>query len=401
MARRGDAFHTGRPGWVAVILGILGMSAVLPVIEPGTAGLLQRTTPLISLFLFLAAIGHWLRMERRSYIVAGALTGLLYAITAWTPTAFGLEDFFVVALLSSLLVFALAGFNLVFILEEVVFDIRRLSHLRHPAWRFGPTLAVLALAWLLPMAWRVGAPVTKALWVVAIAHSILLGCWWFFRAFNPVPDGRVLRELHLFVAGTLLMAGVLDTIQLVAGRPGIFPSLLAYLVLIGTWVYVSYTTLQRTHFLMGSRNAVPWLLILMSASFAIIQHAFLHYRVEGSLGIAFVLNQRLAYLVVGLGFGIAVYLAQAMWRIFRSLRDDRSLSPKGRIVAGRFARLAESLLSAEHRLIEGATASVYQGMDRLLPGSHRDPVQHDWSLRPTGWELDHETGRVRRLDSEE
>ncbi len=387
----------GQRPWVLASLAALAATAVLPILLPATADVLQRTTPLFSLFFFLAAIGHWLRMGNRAFAVAGAMTLVIYGITAWTPSAFGLEDFFVIALLSSLLVFALAGFNAVFILEEMMYDIQRLSHFRHPLWRFVPTLAVLALAWGLPALSWTGMPFLRTLWIVAIVHSVILGGWWFVRAFNPIPEGPVLKELHLIVAGTSSMAALIDVIRTVRNEPGIFPSVLAYLVLIGTWFYVSYTTLQRTRFLMGRGNATPWLLILMSASFAIIQHAFLHYNTQTGLGIAFLLNQRLGYVIFGIGVGMAVYLVQALWRIFRSLRDERTVSPTGRIIAGRLARIAESLLSAEQRVIEGTAASVYRGVDRLLPGRREDEA---W--RPTGWELDHRTGTLRRFgDSEE
>lgn len=379
--------------WVAVSLGALALTALLPFVAPASVPWLSRTTPLLSLFFFLSAVGHWLRMRHRAFPVAATITMLLYALTAWAPAAFELEDFFIVALLSSFLVFALAGFNLVFILEEAVFDIQRLTHLRHPAWRFAPTLVVASLAWSLPLWERSGGPDLPALWIASLVNLLLLGGWWFVRAFNTVREGPVLKELHLVVASTLAMAAVLDAIGQV-GRGAFIDSLLAYGVLVGTWLYVSYTTLQRTYFLLRAQNALPWLLFLLSASFALLQHAQLHYSVERTLGVTVLLEQRLAYLLVGIGIGMAVYVVQAVWRLMRSLRDDRRLDPRGRIVAGRVARLAEGLFGAEERLLRGTTYSVYAGVESLLPGEHHAP-------RERGWELDPDTGDLRRFDEGE
>ncbi len=355
---------------------------------------MQRTTPLFSLFFFLAAVGHWLGMKNRSFAVAAILTTAIYAITAVAPTRLGYEDFFVVALVSSLLVFALAGFNMVFVLEEIVYDIQRLNPLRLSVWRFAPTFLVLTLAWLLPLLPRIGLPWLRATWIAALILLVIMGGWWFLRAFNPIREGPVLKELHLLLFGSLLMTGLIDSIQLLADQTGILPSLVAYVVLVGTWMYVSYTTLQRTHFLLGGRNAIPWLLILLSASFALVQHAFLHYRVDSTVGINVLLNQRLAYIVVGVAIGMAVYIAEAAWRIFRRLRDDGRLTPRGRILAGRFARLAENLFNAEKRVLQGSAYQIYAGVDSLLPGPK------GFRVHP-GWELDHEKGTVRRLDAEE
>ncbi len=394
--RQGRRFHEAELGpWLGVVLAGLVATTSVPIAWPETQGWFQRTTPLLSLFFFLAAIGHWMRMRTRAFVVAGALTALVYGLTAWTPIAVGYEDFFVVALLSSFLIFALAGFNLIFILEEIVYDLQRVTQLRHPAWRFGPTLLVLALAWLLPAIGGAG-PDLKATWIVAIADLVILGSWWFLRAFNPIPEGPILKELHLLVVTTLLMGLLIDITGMSVDAPRASFSFIPFFILVGTWLYVTYTTLQRTHFLLGGNNAVPWLLIMLSASFALVQHSLLHFRVEGTLGVQVILTQRLGYLVAGLAVGMAVYVVHAVWRVLRSLRDERNFSPRSRIIAGRFARVAEGVLSMEERLLKGTAYQVYAGMDKLLPGHHRAP-------RHQGWELDMETGKVSpiRADEEE
>ncbi len=394
LARQGKRFHEADLGpWFGLVLALLVATTLVPILWPASQEWFQRSTPLFSLFFFLAAIGHWLRMRSRAFVVAGALTALFYALTAWTPLAVGYEDFFIVALVSSFLIFALAGFNLIFVLEEMVFDLQRVAHLRHPAWRFAPTFLVLGLAWVLPFAGPL-FEVFRTTWIVALADLVLLGSWWFLRAFNPIREGPVLKELHLLVVTTIVMAAIIDLAGASVAAPRASYSFIPFFVLVGTWIYVSYTTLQRTHFLLGGNNAVPWLLIMLSASFALVQHSLLHFRVEGALGVQVILTQRLAYLVVGLAIGMAVYVAEASWRVLRSIRDDRRLSPRGRILAGRFARLAEGLFSVEKRILEGTAYQVYAGMDRLLPGQHVAPKHR-------GWELDMETGKMRPIGSEE
>jgi len=167
--------------------------------------------------------------------------------------------------------------------------------------------------------------------------------------------------------------------RLLVQQTGFLPSLIVYMLLIGTWVYVSYTTLQRTQFLLRADNALPWLCILLSASFALLQHASFHYRVEGVVAVAVLVQQRVAYLVIGLWAGIGFYVVHGMWRVLRAIRDDRRMKPRGRILAGSLARFTESILGTERRL-EVAAATLFEGMDLLLPGTHRPPRLPQWEL---------------------
>lgn len=371
--------------WVVASIALLAAAAFVPVQWPAAAPAIQRAAPLLSLFFFLAAVGHWLRLGRRSFLAAGTLTGIVYALTAWGPATFGYDDFFIVALLSSFLVFALAGFNLVFIVEEAVFDLHRIVRLDRAGWRFGPTLAVFILAAGLP--WLPAWDALWSLWIASLVSTVLMGGWWFVRAFNTIREGPVLRELHILVVSVMLMAASIDGVRLAGAVRGFLLPVIGYVLLVATWLYVSYTTLHRTSLLLRARNGVPWLLIMLSASFALVEHALLHYRVEQGLGVTVLLNQRLAYLVVGMGIGMAFYLAQASWRLLQNLRDDRRFSPRGRIIAGRMARVAEDVFLAEQRIIEGTAYQIYTGVDSLWPGRRR------------GWELD-ASGRLSVFEEE-
>lgn len=375
-------------GWVLVTLAVLVLTIVLPLAWPATWPFVQRAGPLLSLFFLVAAGAMWLAPRRRAFLVSGVIVAALYGLTAWTPLAFDLEDFGVVALLSSFGVIALAGFNAVFVMEELVFDVHRLLEFRHRAWRFVPLVVVVALSLAPPLVWGPGSVPWLGLWFASLVGTVVLGGWWLLRAFNPVREGPVLVELHLFVAGILLIGVVTDGVVSLRGQTGLLPSLVAYLALVGTWVYVSYTTLQRTQFLLRGSDAGPWLCVLLSASFALLNHAFLHFRLEGSAGVAVMLEQRIGYLAFGLWVGVGFYVLRSSWRVLRYLRDDRRFTPTGRVAAGRLARIVERALETEHRL-EDAAGTVYRRVDRALPG-------HE--ARREGWEFDARGGHLRRLD---
>lgn len=411
MRRRGDEHHArlrrlrdkghdhrafrGLGPWLIASLVGLGLTAALPLFVPESRGWLARSTPALALFFFLAAVGWWLRMGKRSFAVAGGFVVLLYAATAWAPFAFDVHDFTVLALLSSFAVFALAGFNLVFILEEITFDVHRELHLAHRAWSLLPSIIIAALVIGLPLLERAGIVELDTLWLAAVIWAFVYIGWWTFRAFVPVREGPVLRELHLLTAGTLAAAGVVELAALLRQDVGVLPSILMYGVLVFSWIYVSYTSLQRAHFLLGANNAVPWLCLLLSASFALLQHASFHYQVEGVRGVQILLEQRIAYLVFGIWVGVGFYVAQSAWRVMRTLRDDARFTARGRILAGNLARVFESLLTTEKR-IEGAAVKLYGGMDRILPGHHQAPKMPGL---PEAWDVDVEG--VTRVESEE
>ena len=371
-------------------LGVLAIAvlAVLPIAQPQWSHTTERLATLASLVFLVGAVGLWLGLGARAFLVSTAFVAVLYAATAWTTFAFPLTDFFVVAVVASFMVFALAGFNLVFVLEEVVYDVHVRMHVRHPLWQTVPTVVVLALAVLLPEWTARGGPSLPALWTATIACSVLLIGWWFIAVVNGLRGGVVLRELHLLVVGALLASLAADSIALLQRLPSIVPSLLAYLVLIGTWVYVTYTTLQRTHFLLKGDNAAPWVAILLGASLAILAHGQVLFAQKGTGALTDLAHTRLDYLSTGLWIGIAFYVARSLGRILVHLRDTAGLGVRGRKVAGQAARVAGTIEGTE-RLLQGAADTVLRRIDDALPGPSAPPKP-----KP-GWEID--DGRVRKL----
>jgi hypothetical protein len=368
--------------WLVAGIVLLAVAILLPFVAPRLAPLSQRTATLASLVFLVATPGLVMGMGRRAFLVAAVLVLVLYGLTAWNGIAFHLEDLFVLAVVTSFAIFALAGFNLVFVLEEMVYDAHRLLHLRSRAWLALPTLLALALALLLP-AWEAhGGLHLPALWVASVLVSAAMLGWWAVRALEPIPHhAAVVREMHLLVLGALAATGLADAVHYLQEASGLVPSLVAYVALLGTWVYVSYTTLQRTHFLLRGTNALPWVAILLSASFAIVAHAQTMFLAQGSNAVEHLVGQRVTYMVIGVWTGIGFYAARGAW----SLLTGVAVSRKGavRAVAKEGARVASGVLATE-RLVEAATYQFFKGMDRLIPGSHRPPAP----VRGAGWEDD-------------
>lgn len=383
-------FHAPKvSSWFRLGVAAVAILAVLPFATPEWSHITERLATLGALVFLLAAMGLWLGLGGRAFLVATALVALLYAATAWTTFAFPLADFFVVAVVASFAIFALAGFNLVFVLEEVVYDVHVRLHVRSRAWEAVPTLLVLAVAVALPWIESRGGPTFPALWTASLACAVVLLGWWFIAVVNRLEGRAVLRELHLLVIGALLASLAADSIVLLQRLPVLVPSLIAYLVLIGTWVYVTYTTLQRTQFLLRGDDAAPWVAILLGASLAIVAHAQVLFRAQGGQAVTDLADTRLHYLSIGLWLGIAFYVLRSMARILGYLRDTRGMGARGRKVAGKAALVAGSIEGTGERALQGTADLVLRGLDHVLPGPSAPP------RRPAGWELDQD--RLRRL----
>jgi hypothetical protein len=370
-------FATGRARtWFYAGLAALALLALAPLARPELSTLTERVATLLSLVFLMAAVGLWLGMRGRAFVVAAAFVLGLYALTFWTRLAYDLQDFFVLAVLVSFAVFALAGFNLVFVLEEVVYDAHVRIHVKSRLLQLGPTALCVALALLLPL-WKMygGGPEMPALWTAAVAGALLLLFWWTVAWANGIRSAAVLQELHLFVLGALaatLLADGFRALEAAAALHTLVPSLIAYLLLIGTWVYASYTTLQRTHFLLRGENWRPWVSILLGASFAILAHAQVLVARTGAQAVADLTDLRVTWLVAGVWLGIAFYGARGLNRVFRFVEEAGGLDSRSRRIAHGAERVAGGLAGTE-RVIEGAAAAVFRSLDTVLPGESQAP----------------------------
>jgi hypothetical protein len=361
--------------WLVAGVAALAILAFLPIVAPAWSGLTERVATLLSLVFLMAAIGLWLGMRGRAFAVAAVFVLSVYALTFWTRLAFPLQDFFVLAVLVSFAVFALAGFNLVFLLEEVVYDAHVRVHLDAKAWVAAPTAFALALVVGLPLWDDVGGPSFPALWTASVVCSVLLLSWWFMVWAKGLQGTPVLQELHLFVLGVLAATALADGVRAldaIERLPSLVPSLLAYVVLIGTWVYVSYTTLQRTHFLLRGDNWRPWMAILLGASFAILAHSQVLVADRGTQAVADLVDLRITWVVAGVWLGIAFYVARGMTRIFRFVRQTGGVGERTANLAGTGERVAGSLAGTE-RMVSGAAAAVFRGLDHVVPGGSHAP----------------------------
>jgi hypothetical protein len=378
--------HRGIFPWAAAGIAFLSLLILLPYIEPRATPFTQRLATLSALVFLFAAPALWMGLGRRAFAIATPIVLGIYGVTGWTGAFFGGDDLLVVAVILGFAIFGLSGFNLVFVLEEMVYDAHRLlpKRFKTKAWLAVPTLALVALTFGLP---RFGLEDSlRATWVASIACFALMVGWWIFSAFNDLDIGpTILRELHLFVASLLLIAALADSIPVLVAAEALIPGLIAYLALIGTWVYVSYTTLQRTHFLLRGRNAAPWIAILLAATYAIVAQAQALSAAANETQIVQELFQvRMEYMVAGVALGIGFYVGRSVWRGLRLISRSKDFER----LPAEAAAVAQGMLGPE-RGVGHATFGLYRALDGALPGSR---------LKARGWELDEETQRVRRLD---
>lgn len=375
-AGRRPTFHGRARTWLALGVIALAVLAFLPIVAPEWSTATERVATLLSLVFLMAAIGLWMGMRGRAFAVAAVFVSSLYLLTFWTRLAFPLQDFFVLAVLVSFAVFALAGFNLVFLLEEIVYDAHVRISVGGRAWASLPTVFVFGIVVGLPL-WADygGGPSMPALWIASVAGAVLLLSWWFLAWAKGLQDSPVLRELHLFVLGALAATALADGVRAldaVEWLPALVPSLLAYVVLIGTWIYVSYTTLQRTHFLLRADNWRPWMSILLGASFAILAHSQVLVAKEGAKAVADLVDLRITWVVAGVWLGIAFYVARGLNRIFRFVRETRGLGARSAKVAGTAERVAGGFMDTE-KVVKGTAVAVFHGLDTVIPGKHKAP----------------------------
>ncbi len=377
-------FFVGIP--VLTLLAMLPLATQDPVTRAQVASITERLTTVGALSFLIAAPGYWLGLGHRSLAIAGAIVVALYAATAWLGGTGGVNDVFVVARVLAFLIFGLAGFNLVFVLEEMIYDGHRLLPHRRRGWLALPFFLDAALCLFLPWWWGNGGLFLPTFWIAAMITTAMLGSWWFIRLVNQIDLRQiVIRELHLFAAGILAAGLLADAVQYLVDVEGLMPSLLAYGALLATWVYVSYTTLQRTHLLLRGRNAAPWAAILLAATFAIVAHGQELFLKQGTVAVQDLFTQRMDFMIYGVWIAIAFYAVRGVWRALRLVTALRTLTPRGRHVAQQAARVARGVLGTE-RVVEQATRGLFMGLDRALPGHARGRPMP--AAPRDGWELD-------------
>lgn len=355
--------------WVLAGLVSLGVLVAVGFILPDQSEAVIIASTALALFFLTFALGLVSNLGRRAAVVAVVVTGLLYAVTAWTPLV-GVKPILVLALLVAFVVFGLAGFNFLFLVEEVLFDIHRHLHIRGTFWNAVPTLILLGVVplvyWLLPLVgleWptlKVGMPLVVVLLVIA----------WGVRWRVGPHALSLVHEAHFLSIGIIVGAGLADIVTLLHDVEGIIPSIVAYLTIIVTWVFVSYTTLQRAQYFMRAEDVLPWMALLFASAFAVLAHVHFLYGSAGAPGLASVQDVRVNYLVFGVWLGLLFFVVRGVWRFFRFVRDEKRLGPRARSTAGRFARVMEEAMESSSRL-ERIGGRVLYGLDRVIPGGER------------------------------
>ncbi|MEK6984976.1 MAG: hypothetical protein AABX89_01165 [Candidatus Thermoplasmatota archaeon] len=381
------SFHgQGWGVWTAAGITLLVASILIPLLRPEWAGLTERIATLAALMFLLAAPGLVMGMGTRAVWIAGIVVLFLYALSVGGGFALRLEDLFLVAVLVSFGLFLLAGLNLVLVLEEMVYDIHRvLLHPRQRSWLALPFLLFAALSLGLPFWEARGGPSLPFLYGSAVACTILVGAWWLVRAARNIRGSdEIVREIHLLCFSLLAAGALTEGIRPLQEAETLVPSVVAYLILIGTWIYVNYTTLQRAHFLLKARDAGPWIAILLAASFAIVAHAQVLYRTAGTEAVQDLTGQRISFMIFGVGAGVLFLVARGLWRGFEAMTNEARLSAASRRRAAQASKVASSILATEHK-VEEATLLVFKAIDRIIPGSSQPPQR-----QPKPWELDGE-----------
>lgn len=364
--------------WLALGGGALVATIVLTVLWPAGGPVLERAATLLALYFFVVAIGAWAGLGVRSVWVGAVAVGLLY-LASFATRLVDVHDIFLLSLILGLFMFVLAGFNLLFVLEEVIYDAHRLMRLGSPWWGAVPAAATLGLVAGIPLAEAAFGLHAPTLHAAAIGAVILLAVVWSVR-FATSSSIAIVREADLLVAGLLAGAGLADLVSLLRGTTGLVPSIVAYAAIVGTWLYVSFTTLQRAQYFMRATDVVPWTAVLLSSGFAVLAHVHAQYRASGALAFPDLVNVRVGYLLVGLWIGLAFFLLRGLWRILVFLRDEGNLGTGARRIAGSLARLTEEVLTSEQRA-ERATRRALGALDRIVPG-HRPAARPQRAPRP-------------------
>ncbi len=373
VARRLRGDQKGPRGFVQphiirwVILGVASLSTllILAFLEPGLSNLIVHASTALALFFLLFAMGLVVNLGRRAAIVAAVVTLLLYGLTAWTPLV-GVRSVFVLGVLVAFVIFGLAGFNFLFLVEEVLFDIHRQLHFRGTLWHAIPSFIILGTTplvyWLLPqlgLRW----PTLKIAMPFVV---LLLAVAWGVRLKAGPHADKLVQEGHFLSIGTITGAGLADIVTMLEQVEGILPSIIAYLTLIVTWLFVTFTTLQRAQYFLRGSDVLPWMALLFAAAFSVLAHVQFLYGTAGAPGLAAVTEVRIWYLVFGVWLGLFFFVVRGTWRFVRFIRDEKRLGPRTRRTAGRFARIMEELLGSSRRA-KRATGRVMRGVEQSIP----------------------------------
>ncbi len=363
-------FHSaGGLPWILAGGLALAILIIVPLFFPKTEPWAERIATALALFWFILGVSSVLGLRARAPWIAAAVTVLIYAATAWLP-AIGVRDLFVLTLLVGFGLFVLAGFNLLFVLEEVVYDIHRLLRVRGQTWLVLPLLLGIVLVPSVFLAEAALGWELNALKVMVPFGVFMVLIGWLIRwRIRPRGESQ-LREIHLLVVGAIAGAGLADAVALLKEAGGLVPSIVAYLTFIFTWLYVTYTALQRAQYFIPGQDILPWIAVLLSSSFAIVAHVHSLYDVAGQAGLQYQVDLRVGYLVFGVWLGLTFFVLRGLWRTFQFIRDERTMGRRVRRTAGTLARVTEELIRTEDR-IEGVAYRALARLDRILPGGSR------------------------------
>jgi hypothetical protein len=321
----------------------------------------ERIATIASLFFLLAAGGQAFGLGARSFLVAAVGVSMLYILTAWTWFFFEFDDFFIIAVLVSFLVFVMAGFYLILLLEDGVAWLQDRVSPDQPRGSRVVFLLAVTLVGVLP---TIGVYWIwfKLIWVTSVIGVVILGSWWIVHVKRRLHPDPVMRDLDLLVLGSISAVGLAELISRIREETHLLPGIVAYVSLLATWLYLSYVTVRRTQALLKHNDPGPWLSILFAAAFSIVAHAERRFRFDVDYAADSLLGQRVIYLLTGIWLGVGFFATRASWTALQHVRDTKALSVKGRKVARAAARLTEELLETEE-FLDATAGSLFRKMD--------------------------------------
>lgn len=323
----------------------------------------ERMATLASLFFLVAAGGQAFGLKARSFLVSFLVVAFLYVATAWTWFVFDLEDFFILAVIVSFLIFIMAGFYITLLLEDGVAWVQDRVSPEEPQ---GSAVMLLTSAVMMGVLPALGAYVIwlKWLWIASVVGVAILGSWWLVHIKKNLHPDPVMHDLDLLIAGILAAVGLAEVVTRFREQAAL-PGILAYGALLLTWFYLSYMTVRRTQVLIKHRDPGPWISILFAAAFSVVAHALRRFRFDAAYAADSLLGQRIVYLEAGIWIGITYFALRSSWTALKHIRDNTNMSPKSRRFARAAARVTEEILEVEQKMDKG-TSRFFHGVDEAI-----------------------------------
>lgn len=349
--RRQEASTAGRNprrhAWGGMALAVVLI--LLSLLGPGFAAVAGRLAYLGSMGALIACFGFLMGRGNRAYIASGVGVALLYALSN-LGLLFGVSDIYFLVLLSSLILYLIAGINLLFVVESLLYDIHRAAHGHTAATLLIPIGVLLILASLLVPLGDLGyslGTVKAVLPLVAFLLLLAAGLALRYRhRFHAIH-----QEIHLLITGLIVGAAIADAISFLPRTSGLLPGLLGYFILLATWFLVGFRMLHKAQMVLPRTEGRAWAMLLTAALLAVVGHSQERFAHAGQAGVESLTTVRIIYLGVGVWIGLFYFGVRGCIRLFRLLKVSGAVrDAKGR--GAYVAHIVEEGLELPHHAMD-------------------------------------------------